>query len=149
MKKIAVIAVAALLAAGCTLVKQTHRSSNPYSNPFYQRFLNPAVPIDASIQRDIIILRTNPNSAPTHNDLGQLLIQKGFPKDAEREFERSVDADRRFWPAWYNLGVSYVSPAVRLLVHSVLVWFLCAILSVRHCVGGARVARGGHHSLRD
>jgi tetratricopeptide (TPR) repeat protein len=106
MKKIAVIAVAALLAAGCTLVKQTHRDSNPYANPFYQRFLNPAVPIDASIQRDIIILRTNPDSAPTHNDLGQLLIQKGFPKDAEREFERAVNADRRFWPAWYNLGLA-------------------------------------------
>jgi len=106
MKKIAVIAAAALLAAGCTLAKQSHRDSNPYSNPFYQRFLNPAVPVDASIQRDIVILRTNPNSAPTHNELGQLLIQKGFPKDAEREFERAVDSDRRFWPAWYNLGLA-------------------------------------------
>ena len=32
-------------------------------------------------------------------------MQKGFPKDAEREFERAVDADSHFYPAWYNLGL--------------------------------------------
>ena len=106
MKKIAVLAAAALIAAGCSMTKQTHRDSSPYANPFYQRFLNPAVPVDASIQHDIIVLRTNPNSAPTHNDLGQLLIQKGFPKDAETEFERSVNADPHFYPGWYNLGMA-------------------------------------------
>lgn len=107
MKKIAVIAAAALIAAGCSTTKfHSHRSQNPYANPFYMRFVNPSVPLDASIQRDVEILRVNPNSAATHNDLGQLLIQKGFPKDAEVEFERAVNADRRFYPAWYNLGLA-------------------------------------------
>jgi tetratricopeptide (TPR) repeat protein len=32
-------------------------------------------------------------------------VQKGFPKDAEREFERAVDVDKRYYPAWYNLGL--------------------------------------------
>ncbi|HEY2090684.1 MAG TPA: tetratricopeptide repeat protein [Thermoanaerobaculia bacterium] len=111
MKRIPLIAIAALLAAGCSLTKvHSHpRSSNPYANPFYARFLHPGVPLDMSIQRDIDILRTNPNSAVTHNDLGQLLIQKGFPKDAETEFERAVDADRRFPSAWYNLGLARAS----------------------------------------
>jgi tetratricopeptide (TPR) repeat protein len=111
MKEIAVIAIAALLAAGCSVTKQMHphHNSNPYANPFYMRFVNPSVPLDAAIQRDVEILRTNPNSAATHNDLGQLLIQKGFPKDAELEFERAVDADRRFYPAWYNLGLARAS----------------------------------------
>lgn len=112
MKKIAVLAATALIAAGCSTTKtrfHSHRGENPYANPFYMRFVNPAVPLDASIQRDVDILRANPNSAVTHNDLGQLLIQKGFPKDAEVEFERAVDADRRFYPAWYNLGLARAS----------------------------------------
>lgn len=108
MKRLPLIAIAALLTAGCSLTKQMHsqRSNNAYANPFYMRFVNPAVPLDAAIQRDVEILRANPNSAAAHNDLGQLLIQKGFPKDAEIEFERAVDADRRFYPAWYNLGLA-------------------------------------------
>lgn len=112
MKKIAVIAATALIAAGCSITNtrfHSHRDQNPYANPFYARFLHPGVPLDNSIQRDIDILRTNPSSAATHNDLGQLLIQKGFPKDAEVEFERAVDADRRFYPAWYNLGLARAS----------------------------------------
>jgi|SRR5438270_2163525 len=106
MKRILIIAASALLAAGCTTTKlHSHRDQNPYANPFYMRFVNPAVPLDAAILRDVNILRANPNSAPTHNDLGQLLVQKGFPKDAEVEFERALNADRRFAPAWYNLGL--------------------------------------------
>ncbi|HEV8433196.1 MAG TPA: hypothetical protein VGR95_07275 [Thermoanaerobaculia bacterium] len=107
MKKIAVLAATALIAAGCSLTKaHSQRNPNAYANPFYMRFVNPAVPQDAAIQRDVEILRANPNSAVTHNDLGQLLVQKGFPKDAEVEFERAINADRRFYPAWYNLGLA-------------------------------------------
>src|SRR5213075_2246692 len=88
MKRITLIAVAALLAAGCSLNKYTtHHNTNPYANPCYAKYLNPQVPLDAAIQRDIDSLRVNPNSAPMHNELGQLLVQKGFPKDAETEFE--------------------------------------------------------------
>src|SRR6185436_12326297 len=61
------------------------------------------------IQRDIDALRATPNSATLHNDLGQLLIEKGFPKDAETEFERAVNADSHFYPAWYNLGLLRMS----------------------------------------
>jgi len=32
-------------------------------------------------------------------------VQKGFPKDAEQEFERAIDSDRHFYPAWYNVGL--------------------------------------------
>lgn len=107
MKRITLIAVAALLAAGCSLNKYTsHRNTNPYANPFYAKYLNPQVPLDAAIRRDIDALRVNPNSAPTHNELGQLLVQKGFPKDAETEFERAANVDKHFYPAWYNLGMA-------------------------------------------
>jgi tetratricopeptide (TPR) repeat protein len=107
MKQFSLIAVATLLAAGCSLTRaHPHRDTNRYANPFYARFLNTGAPIDSAIQHDLDVLRANPNSAVTHNDLGQLLIQKGFPKDAEVEFERAIDADRRFSPAWYNLGLA-------------------------------------------
>ncbi len=108
MKKLAVIAATALLAAGCSSITRvhSHRNPNAYANPFYARYLNTGSALDASIRRDIDILRADPNSAATHNDLGQLLIQKGFPKDAEVEFERAINSDSHFYPAWYNLGLA-------------------------------------------
>jgi tetratricopeptide (TPR) repeat protein len=84
-----------------------HRGGNPYEGRiFYTKYLNPqGSALDARIQHDLDQLRTNPDLASVHNDLGQALLEKGFPKDAEVEFERSVDADRRFYPGWYNLGL--------------------------------------------
>lgn len=108
MKRLTILAVAALTLAGCAAVRdaQNHFSKkNPYDNPFYMKYLNPSVPLDAQIQRTVATLRQQPNNAALHNQLGQLLLVKGFPKDAETEFERSVDADSRFYPGWYNLGL--------------------------------------------
>jgi tetratricopeptide (TPR) repeat protein len=102
------VATAALLIAGCAAMKSySNRSSSPYERPlFYTKFLNANNPLDAAILRDLSALRANPKNAALHNELGQYLAQRGFPKDAEREFERAVDADRTFWPAWYNLGLT-------------------------------------------
>jgi len=107
MKRLLVTLTAALLVAGCAAVqKYQHHTDNPYERPiFYTRYLNPNTPLDAAIQRDINALRANPNNAALHNELGQYLAQRGFQRDAETEFERAVNADRKFWPAWYNLGV--------------------------------------------
>jgi tetratricopeptide (TPR) repeat protein len=104
MKRFLVIAAATGLAA-CSII-HPHRNGNPYEKPlFYARYLNPSNPEDQEIQRTIDALRANPGSATLHNDLGMLLAQKGFPKDAEREFERALGADSHFFPAWYNLGL--------------------------------------------
>ena len=108
MKRLLLLAVAASTLAGCTAIRdaQNHFShKNPYDNPFYAKYLNPAVPLDAQIQQTVAALRVQPRSAALHNQLGQLLLAKGFPKDAETEFERAVDADKRFYPGWYNLGL--------------------------------------------
>lgn len=96
-----IAAVAAL--SGCATMK--HHDANRYEHPFYAKYLSPSNPLDQQIQRSLDTLRQNPNSALAHNDLGQLLVQKRFPKDAEREFERAIDADSHFYPAWYNLGL--------------------------------------------
>lgn len=103
MKKLLLAAAAAIAVAGCASMHGLHSDKNPYDKPqFYQRYLNPADPFDARIQRTVDALRANPNSAPLHNELGQLLVQKGFPNDAEKEFTRAIHADRNFYPAYYN-----------------------------------------------
>ncbi len=102
MKRL-LLTVAAVLLAGCSASQLHHRDA--YANPFYTKYLNASNPQDQQIQRALDDVRSNPRSAQFHNSLGQLLVQKGFPKDAEREFERSVDSDSHFYPAWYNLAL--------------------------------------------
>ena len=102
MKKLLLIAAVAAL-SGCASMQNLHHEDNPYNKPlFVQRYLNPADPFDQRIQQTIDALRANPNSAPLHNQLGQLLVLKGLPNDAEREFTRAIHADRKFYPAYYN-----------------------------------------------
>ncbi len=104
MKRILLTAAAVVALAGCTMFRH-HRSSDPYENPFYAQWLNTGSGLDAQILNTLSALRENPSAAPMHNQLGQLLVQKGFPKDAEREFERAINADSHFYQAWYNLGL--------------------------------------------
>ena len=102
MKK-SLAVLAALAMSGCTLFE---RGDNPYEkDPVYTQFINTGSPLDQQIRATYDAVRANPNLAPLHNDLGQLLLRKGFPKDAEREFERAINADSRFYPAWYNQGL--------------------------------------------
>lgn len=105
--KRSLIVVAALAAFGCAQVRSIthHKSEAPYQNPFYAKYLNTGSPLDAQITRTLEGLRQDPKSAQLHNELGALLVQKSFPKDAEREFERSIDADGDYYPAWYNLAL--------------------------------------------
>lgn len=101
MKRLLVLAAAVAIAA-CA----HNNNTNPYTKTqFYEQFLNTGSKLDARIRETLSALKTEPRSAALHNDLGALLVQKQFPKDAEREFERAIDADSHFYPAWYNLGL--------------------------------------------
>lgn len=105
MKRSLAVTVLLLVAGACAAVKQ-HGGANPYDQPpFYAKYLNTGSQLDAQITATLDALRTTPVSAPLHNDLGALLVQKNFPKDAEVEFERAVADDPKFYPAWYNLGL--------------------------------------------
>jgi tetratricopeptide (TPR) repeat protein len=111
MKRLLILAAAlaaAVVLAACTTTKH-HHDANPYASPFYAKYLNTGAWVDGEITRTVNDLRNNPDSAALHNTLGQLLVQKGFPKDAETEFERSVNSDAHFYPAWYNLGLVRMS----------------------------------------
>ena len=103
MKRLLLITVVLVGMAGCAEIYD--RDKNPYENPFYAKYLNTGSALDAQIVRTLDAVRANPDSARLHNDLGMLLVQKGFPKDAEREFERALNLDSDLYPAWYNLGL--------------------------------------------
>lgn len=105
MKRLLIIAVAALTTVGCAAIHDLRTDDQPYANPFYAKYLNTGSTLDAQITRTLESLRQNPDSAELHNTLGALLLDKGFPKDAEREFERAVDANGKYYQAWYNLGL--------------------------------------------
>ena len=107
MKRILIIGVATLATLGCSELREltAKHQTNAYDKPFYAKYLVTGSALDAQIQKDIDVLRQNPKSAETHNELGTLLVQKGFPRDAEREFERAVDVNGKYYPAWYNLGL--------------------------------------------
>ncbi|HET7710968.1 MAG TPA: tetratricopeptide repeat protein [Thermoanaerobaculia bacterium] len=103
MRRLLIPAIALLALTSC----ETFRSNgNPYQKPlFYERYLDSNRTLDQEIRSTIEALRADPDSPVLHNQLGMLLAGKGFPKDAEVEFERAINEDGRFYPAWYNLGL--------------------------------------------
>ena len=103
MKRLLMIAATAAVMFGCAELRNHDRSA--YENPFYAKYLNTGSALDQQIVRTMDALRENPRSSSAHNELGQLLLQKGFPQDARIEFERAINSDSRFYPAWYNLGL--------------------------------------------
>lgn len=105
MKRLLLLAVTVTALTGCSAIHDLRSDTNEYDNPFYAKYLNTGSALDAQITRTLAALRENPDSPELHNQLGAMLIDKGFPKDAEREFERAVNADRHYYPAWYNLGL--------------------------------------------
>ncbi|MDP9191766.1 MAG: hypothetical protein M3P06_08685 [Acidobacteriota bacterium] len=105
MKRLLIIAVAALSTAACAGIRDLRTDEKPYDNPFYAKYLNTGSMLDAQISQTLAALGQSPDSPELHNTLGALLLDKGFPKDAEREFESAVNANRKFYPAWYNLGL--------------------------------------------
>jgi tetratricopeptide (TPR) repeat protein len=107
MKRILLIVAALVAVAGCSRFQFHYdKTNNPYEKaPFYTQWTRSGSALDNAINNTIAALRENPNSSPLHNQLGQLLVQKGFPQDAEREFERAINADTHHYQAWYNLGL--------------------------------------------
>jgi tetratricopeptide (TPR) repeat protein len=106
MKRFLSIAAVVLTATGCAAIRDLRSDDNPYDEPpFYAKYLNTGSTLDANITRTLEAVRQDPKSAELHNTLGALLVEKRFPADAEREFERAVNAGGRYYPAWYNLGL--------------------------------------------
>jgi hypothetical protein len=107
MKRLLILAVAAVATVSCAGLRNHDSATkeSTYDKPFYGKYLNTGSALDAQITNTLNGLRQNPDSPELHNRLGTLLVDKGFPKDAEREFERAVNTNGKFHPAWYNLGL--------------------------------------------
>lgn len=105
MKRLLILAVAAVVSMNCAGLRNHDSKESNYDKPFYAKYLNTGSALDAQISNTLAALRQNDDSPELHNRLGTLLVDKGFPKDAEREFERAVNANGKFHPAWYNLGL--------------------------------------------
>src|ERR1700754_4371840 len=97
--KRSLLLVATLAAFGCAELRELRKSEEaPYQNPFYAKYLNTGSALDAQINRALDGLRADGNNVQLHNELGALLMQKGFPNDAQRELERAVNLDKRYYP---------------------------------------------------
>ena len=106
MKRLLLLAATTFSMLGCAAFQDFRSNEAAYAKPpFWAKYINTGSSLDAQLQRTLDAVRQNPQSPELHNTLGTLLVEKGFPKDAEREFERSVNANRHFYPAWYNLGL--------------------------------------------
>src|SRR5512140_2057922 len=94
MKKILLVAVMMLTTAACGSFERSMHSRferrDNYKQPFYARYLSQNNALDRQIFAKLRAINADPNTATLHNDLGVLLLQRGFPRDAEREFGRAV-----------------------------------------------------------
>jgi tetratricopeptide (TPR) repeat protein len=121
MKRLLFLAAATLATFGCTAMHDLHSNDDAYAKPpFWSKYVNTGSPLDAQLQRTLDAVRQDPGSPELHNQLGTLLVEKGFPKDAEREFERAVNANRHYYPAWYNLGLIRAAHGDELGAHRAL-----------------------------
>ncbi|MBI2213540.1 MAG: tetratricopeptide repeat protein [Acidobacteria bacterium] len=110
MKTIRTMAMVSLLLVltSCASLEEAKRKKQEresYANPFYLKYLDEGSRLDKEILLRIDALRADPTSPEMHNELGALLFDRRFPKDARYEFERALHFDKRFYSARYNLAI--------------------------------------------
>ncbi len=81
----------------------------------YEKYLKKGDPLDDKILNLLNLIKENPNVSQYHNNLGILLLEKKFPKDAKREFKKAIKLDKKNFNAWYNLGILYEAEGQKFL----------------------------------
>jgi hypothetical protein len=82
--------------------------SGKKSHPaFWEKYLTNDLPLDVAIHDTAKRLAENPKSASLHNDMGNLLARRGFPKEALAEYSEASKLDKQFFLADYNAGLIY------------------------------------------
>jgi tetratricopeptide (TPR) repeat protein len=71
----------------------------------FERYLSPEVPEDRAILNYLALAEQGQATSDDLAELGVLLLDKGFPKDAERYLEAAVEADKENVEALYRLGL--------------------------------------------
>jgi tetratricopeptide (TPR) repeat protein len=103
---IAVIVAAAAVAAGCSLL---HAKRVESGEPFYRKYLVAGNALDERILEQERLVAAQPDSADLRNDFGNLLAERRFVEDAQRQYERALELDRSHFLAAYNLGLLWES----------------------------------------
>jgi len=103
MAGLAVAAAIPLLAA--------EKAEKKAQEPFYRRFLVPGNALDDRILEQEKRIADHPDSADLHNDMGNLLAQRRFPKEARQEYETALKLDKHHFLAAYNLGLVWETVA--------------------------------------
>jgi len=71
----------------------------------FERYLSPERPLDRAILGYLELDRSGKATSTDLANLGVLLLQKGFPVDAERYLRKALAADKHNFEAEYRLGL--------------------------------------------
>jgi hypothetical protein len=71
----------------------------------YKESLDPGIPRHRAVLDTLSLLEANPKDAGLKNDLGCLIAQEGFWRDALREFDEAADLDRKDGRPYFNAGL--------------------------------------------
>lgn len=93
------------LLAGAFLALSAQAREKKSEEPFYRRYLIAGTPLDDKIRAQEKRIASNPDSAPLHNDLGNLLAARRFPKEAREQYEAAMKLDKTNFLAPYNMGI--------------------------------------------
>ncbi len=82
-------------------------AAKPAKEPFYRRFLTPGNHLDDQIREQEKMVDASPGSASLHNDLGNLLALRRFPKEAREQYGIAMKIDKKWYLPYYNIGIVY------------------------------------------
>ncbi|MCA1580576.1 MAG: tetratricopeptide repeat protein [Acidobacteria bacterium] len=95
----------AVLLAGLFLPLPAQAREKKSEEPFYRRYLIVGNPLDDRIRAQEKRIASDPDSAPLHNDLGNLLAARRFPREAREQYETAMKLDKTNFLAPYNMGI--------------------------------------------
>jgi len=121
MKKTMGVLVALGLALGgaASAQKGDSKAAQPaQKEPFYRRYLIAGNPLDERIREQEKLVEADPTSAALHNDFGNLLALRRFPRQAREHYKIAMNLDKKNYLAPYNMGIvleteGKVSQAIR------------------------------------
>jgi tetratricopeptide (TPR) repeat protein len=115
----ALVALGLVLGGAASAQKGDAKAAPPaQKEPFYRRYLIPGNPLDERIREQEKLVEADPTSAALHNDFGNLLALRRFPRQAREHYEIAMKLDKKNYLAPYNMGIvleteGKVSQAIR------------------------------------
>lgn len=101
----AAVLLALAMQAPVRAVDKDKDSDKKSPEPFYRKYLVPGAQLDDRIRDQEKRVAANPNSADLHNDFGNLLAARRFPKQAREQYVMAMKLDKANFMSAYNLGI--------------------------------------------